>query len=295
MRFGIVILPEDPWVVGAEKWRKAEALGFDHAWTYDHLSWRTLADGPWHATVPTLTAAAMVTSRIRIGTYVTSPNFRHPVPFAKELATLDDISGGRMILGLGSGGTGFDATVLGRPRLTPKERGERYAEFVADLDELLRFEGPESGGISFQGDWFRADRARMVGAPTQSPRMPFVVAADGPRGMRLAGEYGDGWVTLGPENAHDQDEWWSGVAASVQRFDLALEQTGRDSADVDRFLSLDAGPVYSLTSPGAFADAVARATDLGFTDVVAHWPRSTGIYAAREGVLDTVASRFLTA
>ena len=95
------------------RWRRAEELGFDHAWTYDHLAWRSLRDGPWFGAIPTLTAAAMVTDRIRLGTLVASPNFRHPVPFAKELMTLDDISGGRLAAGIGAGGTGWDAAMLG--------------------------------------------------------------------------------------------------------------------------------------------------------------------------------------
>ena len=69
-----------------------------------------------------------------------SPSFRHPVPFAKEIATLDEISGGRTILGVGSGGTGFDARVLGQPEYSPRQRHERFAEFVSALDALLRFE-----------------------------------------------------------------------------------------------------------------------------------------------------------
>src|ERR1700710_303064 len=108
MRFGIVILPQDPWNAGRRKWIEAEQLRVDHAWTDDHLSWRSLADEPWGATMPTLTAAATVTERIRLGTFVSSPNFRHPVPFAKEIAALDDIAGGRFTLGVGSGGTGFE-------------------------------------------------------------------------------------------------------------------------------------------------------------------------------------------
>jgi alkanesulfonate monooxygenase SsuD/methylene tetrahydromethanopterin reductase-like flavin-dependent oxidoreductase (luciferase family) len=90
MPFGVLILPDDPWSVTRERWQSAERLGFDHAWTYDHLTWRSLRDGPWLATVPTLVAAALATSRIRLGTLVASPMFRHAVPFAKELMTLDD-------------------------------------------------------------------------------------------------------------------------------------------------------------------------------------------------------------
>ena len=76
-----------------------EDRGFAHGWTYDHLAWRDLAEQDWFGTIPTLTAAATVTTRLRLGTWVTSPNFRHPVTLAKDLMTLDDISGGRVIAG----------------------------------------------------------------------------------------------------------------------------------------------------------------------------------------------------
>jgi alkanesulfonate monooxygenase SsuD/methylene tetrahydromethanopterin reductase-like flavin-dependent oxidoreductase (luciferase family) len=175
MRFGIVILPQEPWAKARYTWAAAESLGFDHAWTYDHLSWRSLADQRWGATIPILTAAATVTRRIRLGTFVSSPNFRHPVTFAKEVATLDDVSGGRFTLGVGSGGTGFDASVLGQPSLSPRERHGRFAEFVEQLDGLLRFES--DGPISFRGHWFSANEARMVGVPAQLPRVPFAEGA----------------------------------------------------------------------------------------------------------------------
>jgi alkanesulfonate monooxygenase SsuD/methylene tetrahydromethanopterin reductase-like flavin-dependent oxidoreductase (luciferase family) len=200
MRHGIVILPQDPWSIARRKWQSAEGLGFDHAWTYDHLSWRSLADQRWNATIPTLTAAAVVTETIRLGTFVSSPNFRHPVPFAKEVATVDDISGGRFVLGVGSGGTGFDAFVLGQPEYTPKERHARFAEFVTLLDELLRHEGDEARGISFGGDWYQAVDARMVGVPAQQPRIPFVLAANGPKGLALVAQrrrHGRGVVVCG--------------------------------------------------------------------------------------------------
>ncbi len=220
MRHGIVILPQQPWAEARTTWQRAEELGFDHAWTYDHLTWRSLTDESWGATVPTLTAAATATSTIRLGTFVTSPNFRHPVPFAKDLATLDDISGGRFLLGVGSGGTGFDAFVLGQEQLTGRERHERFVEFVRGLDELLRFEKPDSGGISFEGEWFTAHEARMVGAPAQQPRMPFVVAADGPKGLQLVAELADGWVTLG-KASDDTAGWWRSVADVSHRLDDA--------------------------------------------------------------------------
>src|SRR5690348_9585653 len=134
MRFGIVILPDQRWSESSGRWRRAEEYGFDHAWTYDHLGWRDLVDGPWFDAVPTLTAAAMVTERIRLGTFVASPNFRHPVHFTREVTALDDISRGRLLLGVGAGGIGFDAEVLGLPELTPRRRVDRFAEFLELLD-----------------------------------------------------------------------------------------------------------------------------------------------------------------
>jgi len=290
MRYGIVILAQDRWPEARRKWTLAEELGFDHAWTYDHLSWRSLAGEPWGATVPTLTAAAAVTSRIRLGTFVASPNFRHPVPFAKELATVDDISGGRLMLGVGSGGTGFDAFVLGQPEYTPRQRHERFTEFVEHLDSLLRFESEDAGGFSFEGEWFSAVDARMVGVPAQSPRLPFILAANGPKGLALVAKHGQGWVTTGPEGVTD-DEWWRKLTELSGRLDDAASAAGRDPLSIDRYLSLDSGGTYSLSSTAAFDDLVGKAGELGFTDVISHWPRHDGIYAGSEDVLLEVASR----
>jgi alkanesulfonate monooxygenase SsuD/methylene tetrahydromethanopterin reductase-like flavin-dependent oxidoreductase (luciferase family) len=287
MRHGIVILPQTDWPEAARRWRQAEEYGFDHAWTYDHLSWRSLAGQRWHATIPTLTAAATVTARIGLGLFVASPNFRHPVPFAKELATLDDISDGRLLIGVGSGGTGFDAVVLGQPQLTPRERHARFVEFVDALDVLLRFEEPASGGISFTGDWYTAHEARMVGTPAQEPRAPLLLAGNGPKAIRFAATRGDGWVTTGgPEE--DREEWWAGLAALARRFEDEYAATGRQE-EFARVLSLDNDFSYSLTSASSYEDAVGRAASLGFTDVVAHWPREDGLYAGSESVLDQIA------
>jgi alkanesulfonate monooxygenase SsuD/methylene tetrahydromethanopterin reductase-like flavin-dependent oxidoreductase (luciferase family) len=297
MRYGIVILPQDSWAEAARRWRTAEDLGFDHAWTYDHLSWRTLADQPWHATVPTLTAAATITSRIRLGTFVSTPNFRHPVPFAKEVATVDDIANGRFLLGIGSGGTGFDAFVLGQTEYSPAQRHERFAEFVSGLDLLLRHEPLDAAGepalgngISFTGSWFSAAGARMVGKPAQLPRVPFVIAANGPKGLRLVAEFGSGWATTGKDGAVGE-EWWAAVRTLAGRLDDAASAAGRDPATIDRYLSLDSGGSYSLSSIGAFDDAVGRAAELGFTDVISHWPRTDGVYAGSESVLEHAAAR----
>lgn len=289
MRVGIVILPDQRWAEASRRWRQAEEYGFDHAWTYDHLGWRDLVDGPWFDAVPVLTAAALVTSRIRLGTMVASPNFRHPVHFAREVTALDDISGGRLTIGIGAGGMGYDASVLGLPAPSPRQRVDRFTEFVTLLDGLLR-----TGRADVTGKHYRAVDARSAPGCVQQPRAPFLMAANGPRSMRLAARFGQGWVTTG-ERATDLDAWWHSVAESAKRFDAVAADAGRDPSTVDRVLSLDAAPVFSLSSAGYFADAAGRAADLGFTDVVTHWPRAESWYAGSEAVLEAVATDVLPA
>ncbi|MBB5869575.1 alkanesulfonate monooxygenase SsuD/methylene tetrahydromethanopterin reductase-like flavin-dependent oxidoreductase (luciferase family) [Allocatelliglobosispora scoriae] len=289
MRFGICILPDQPWSVARRRWERAEELGFDHAWTYDHLGWRDLVDGPWFDAVPTLTAAAQVTSRIRLGTMVASPNFRHPVHFAREVLALDDISGGRITLGVGAGGVSFDARVLGLPELTLRQRVDRFAEFVELLDLMLR-----TDHVTWQGDYYAAVDARTLPGCVQAPRVPFVMAANGPRSIALAAKLGQGWVTAGV-TSDDQEQWWRSVAESSQRFDDALAAAGRDPATVTKHLSLDSGPTFSLVSVDFFAEAAGRAAELGFTDVMTHWPRESSWYAGSEAVLDKVAAEVLNA
>lgn len=284
MRVGIVILPQLPWAEQRHQWQRAEEYGFAQAYTYDHLSWRSLADQPWGATIPTLTAAAAVTSTITLGTFVTSPNFRHPVPFAKDIATLDDISGGRFVLGVGAGGAGFDMTVLGGELLAPRPRHARFEEFTRGLDVLLR--GESEGPISFSGEWFTAHRARMVGEPSRGHRVPFMIAANGPRGMRFAAELGQSWVTTGPDGVTGE-QWWQTVGEFAARMDDVVAASGR-TAPLGRVLSLDSGG-YSLDSVARYEDQLARAEALGFTDVVVHWPRRDGIYAGDESILEDIA------
>lgn len=279
VRVGIVILPEHPHAEASTRWKALQDLGFAHGWTYDHLAWRDLADGPWYSTITTLTAAACATDRLRLGTWVASPNFRHPVTFAKDLMSLDEISGGRLIAGLGAGGTGWDAEVLGDPPLTAGERFQRFRDWVHLLDELLR-----TGDLTAEHGQYTAVRARTIPAGSRS-RMPFVLAGGGPRAVRLALRY-DGWATYGlPSKQQTDAEWWQGLAALSALADDIDPQRRRP-----RYLSAD-GPVFSLTSVDRFEQVCGQAADLGFTDVVAHWPRAASPYAGREAVLHQVADR----
>jgi alkanesulfonate monooxygenase SsuD/methylene tetrahydromethanopterin reductase-like flavin-dependent oxidoreductase (luciferase family) len=288
MRVGMVILPEYRWWAAEPKWRAVERYGFDHAWTYDHIGWRSLVDGPWFGAVPTLTAAAMVTERIGLGTFVASPHFRHPVPFAREVTALDDVSDGRFLLGVGAGAiSGFDTQVLGSEPMTARTLVDRLGEFLELLDKIL-----VSDHTTWQGDYYRAVDARSLPGCVRRPRVPFVIAANGPRSIQLVARFGQGWVTTGP-HTEDAEQWWQGIAERADRLTAALDAAGRAPRAVRRYLSLDSSPTYSLSSVSCFADMVGRATELGFTDVVAHWPRADGVYQGRESVVEEVAADVL--
>jgi alkanesulfonate monooxygenase SsuD/methylene tetrahydromethanopterin reductase-like flavin-dependent oxidoreductase (luciferase family) len=220
MRCGLTILPEHRWADAAPMWRAAEEMGFDHAWTYDHLVWAGLPDAPWFGTTPTMAAAATVTERIGLGTLVSSPNYRHPVTFLRDLLALDDISGGRLICGLGTGGD-LDSRILGE-ELTVRERVDRFHEFTALLDRLLR-----EDHVDHDGAYYRTVDARTLPGSVQQPRVPFVIAANGPRSLRLAAEYGAGWVTTGG-TAETLEQWWASVGELAVRLDDTLAEAGRD-------------------------------------------------------------------
>lgn len=283
MRFGITILPEFAWSEAAPRWRAAEDMGFDHAWTYDHLVWAGLPDAPWFGTTPTLTAAALVTSRIGLGTHVTSPNYRHPVTFMRDVLSLDDVSGGRFLCAAGSGGD-LDARLLGGPSLSMRERMDRFVEWTDLLDRLLR-----EDHVSATGAYFTADDARTQPGPIRD-RVPLLLAANGRRGLQLVARQGDGWVTTG--RGKTEDERWASVPGLVEQLDEALAEHGRDPASVPRHLSVDATG-YALRSAAFFEDRVGRAAELGFTDIVTHWPRPDEPYAGERATLEQVASEIL--
>ncbi|WP_432064114.1 LLM class flavin-dependent oxidoreductase [Streptomyces sp. C10-9-1] len=290
MRLSTVILPIHRWVEGQKNWRRAEELGFHAAYTYDHLSWRTFRDGPWFGAIPTLTAAATVTQSMRLGTLVTSPNFRHPVTLAKELISLDDVSGGRVTLGIGAGGNGFDATALGQEAWTPRERADRFAEFVPLLDRLLT-----EGAVSQRGAFYTAEEARNIPGCVQRPRLPFAVAATGPRGLRLAARHGQAWVTAGDPKLYETGTPEQSVAAlrgQAERLDAACAEIGRDAGELDRILLTGFTPDRGrpLESLDAFVDFAGRHRELGFTELAVHWPIPESDFAADQAVFEKIAA-----
>ncbi|KRV47230.1 luciferase [Wenjunlia vitaminophila] len=292
MRLSAVILPIYRWAEGQKIWRRAEELGFHAAYTYDHLSWRSFRDGPWFGAVPTLTAAATATERLRLGTLVTSPNFRHPVTLAKELVTLDDVSDGRVTAGIGAGGTGFDATVLGQEAWSPKERADRFEEFLPLLDELLR-----QDATTRSGGYYTAVEARNVPGCVQRPRVPFYVAATGPRGLRLTAEYGQGWVTYGdPRGPGDVplEQAPQVVATQLAKLTAACEQVGRDVGDLEKLLLQGSTVEKPLESVDAFVDWAGRYQELGITELVLHWPVPDSKFDNDPAVFERIATEGLS-
>jgi alkanesulfonate monooxygenase SsuD/methylene tetrahydromethanopterin reductase-like flavin-dependent oxidoreductase (luciferase family) len=287
MRLSVVILPELRRAELASVWRAAEQLGFDHAFTYDHLAWRTLRDANWFAAVPTLAAAALATERIRLGPLVASPNFRHPVPFARELIALDDLSGGRLTLGIGAGGVGWDASVLGQVPLSPGERADRFAEFVELTDQLLL--QPQT---SYRGVYYAAHEARSIPGCVQQPRIPFAIAAAGPRGMRLAAGYGESWVTTGDRQREGLAAAAGArvVAAQIARLEDACAAVGRDPATLRRMVLSGIGLDAQLASVEALRDTLGRYQAVGVTDFVLHWPRASEPYAGERAHFERVIS-----
>ncbi len=226
------------------RWAQAEELGFDHAWTYDHVVWGGLPESEWFGAVPTLTAAATVTTRLSLGFFVASPNFRHPVPLARDLQEFTDL-----------------------------------------LDRVL-----STDHVTSRGRWFSATDMRLRGEPIR-PRNPLLLAGNGPRSVGYAARNGDGWLTPGPR-ATDLDEWYDAVAISSAQLDDSLARVGRDRTDLPTHLSRDSSPMASLTSKSVFDDMAGRAAELGFSDVISHWPRDTDPYRARVEVLREVSDGF---
>jgi alkanesulfonate monooxygenase SsuD/methylene tetrahydromethanopterin reductase-like flavin-dependent oxidoreductase (luciferase family) len=223
---------------------------------------------------------------------VTSPNFRHPVTLAKELISLDDISNGRITLGIGAGGNGFDATTLlksDQEPWTPRERADRFGEFVPLLDRLLT-----EDSVSHDGDFYSAHEARNIPGCVQRPRLPFAVAATGPRGMKLAARYGQAWVTTGDPKLYETgspEQSVQAIRGQAEKLAAACAAVGRDASELDKILLTGFTPDRGrpLESLDAFVDFAGRHAELGFTDIVIHWPIPDSDFAADEKVFERIA------
>jgi alkanesulfonate monooxygenase SsuD/methylene tetrahydromethanopterin reductase-like flavin-dependent oxidoreductase (luciferase family) len=262
--------------------REAESAGVRAVWTYDHLSWGGLREKPWFASVPLLAAAAVSTTSVRLGTQVATPNFRHPVGFAKEIMTLDQLSGGRLELGVGTGVADGDALAQGDPPRTRRQRADRFAEWLDLLNRLLTHDK-----TTWRGDAFSAVEARQMPGCVQQPRVPFTVAASGPRAMHQAVRHGQAWVTVGTR-PYDvaPEQWYQTFAEQSRAMDDALLAEGRPVTALRRIAQVPLDVVWPFESAERYQDFLGRLGAIRFDEVTVHWTRSDdgrGLPAAARG------------
>lgn len=177
-RFGLTSSVATRGDVYLDRVRRAEALGYEVLLVTDHLTSQLSA-------VPAMAAAAAVTTRLRIGSYVFANDFRHPLMLAREAATLDVLSGGRLEFGLGAGWRVSDYRQLGIPYDPPARRIDR-------MEEALRIIGRLFAGevVTHHGPAYTVNGARLSPTPVQVP-IPIMLGGGGPRLIRIAAERAD--------------------------------------------------------------------------------------------------------
>jgi len=289
VHIGLVILPSDRWREARRQWQWADDAGFVTAWTYDHVRWGGMPDGPWLSAVPVLAAAAVVTERVRLGTLVATPNFRHPVTLARDALALDDLSGGRLDLGLGPGSSGPDATALGQAAWPAPERMDRFEQFLQVIRPIVG--GAPSARTTVRTEHYAAVEVPSTPGAVQAP-LPLTVAATGPRGLHLAAVYGQQWVTHGPTgaDARTPDDIFEGVRRQAARLDTACTSVGRDPSSLDKVLLWTPTDVVP-SSPDHFEALVGPYRELGFDQVVLHHPEQTGPYGGSCRVFEEIVAR----
>jgi probable F420-dependent oxidoreductase len=203
---------------------EAETVGFDSIWVGDHLLYRDPGmpeRGPWEAW-SLLAALATVTHRVELGPLVASVSFHNPAMLAKKAAAVDEISGGRLILGLGAGWNEPEYRAFGFPF---DHRVDRFEEAFTIVRELLRH-----GHVGFRGRYHQALDCRLLPPPLRPGGPPIMVGTVGPRMLRLAADHADAW-----------NAWFTwfgnrpaGLAEVLGRVDRACREAGRDPSTLER-------------------------------------------------------------
>jgi alkanesulfonate monooxygenase SsuD/methylene tetrahydromethanopterin reductase-like flavin-dependent oxidoreductase (luciferase family) len=231
--------------------RRAEAVGLDSIWVFDHLLFRTPGDpdeGIREAWT-TLSAVAPLVPRVELGSLVMCASFRNPALMAKMAATLDDLSGGRVILGLGAGWHEPEYDAFDYPF---DHRVGRFAEDLEITTRLLRREH-----VTFDGRWRQARDAVLL--PTPDRDVPVLVAAKGPRMLELTARWADAWNTAWFPGADDR------LRTRLDELDRACDAVGRDRSTIRRTVGIRLGDpgdvVDDATTVIADADRLATVFD----------------------------------
>jgi probable F420-dependent oxidoreductase len=267
MKVGIVLPMNDADSPGAGTWprvrelaRFAEAGGIDSLWVYDHFIFRMPGEDEdgIHEAWTLLTAVAAVTERAELGTIVLGTGFRPPALLAKMAATLDEISAGRLILGLGTGWHEPEYLAFGYPF---DHRAGRFEEALGIIVPLLRGER-----VTFRGRWHEVDDAVLIPPPPRPNhypgQLPILLAAKGDRTLGLVARLADAWNTAW---YGFPDERFDARRADLQR---ALDAAGRDPSSIAVTVGItvdkEAAAGGRPGAPGAIAsdpDDIARALE----------------------------------
>jgi alkanesulfonate monooxygenase SsuD/methylene tetrahydromethanopterin reductase-like flavin-dependent oxidoreductase (luciferase family) len=260
VRFGATIPQVVPFPLVRDDFRFIESLGIENGWVADHFAVDGAGDmailEPWTL----LAAVATETERIRIGTMVTNVSTRNVGMLAKAILTVDQISNGRVDVGLGAGFYPVEHAALGIDFLDSRRRVERLGEATEILDRALRGEH-----VTYQGSYFRLVDAPFHPQPTQRPRPPVWVAAQGTRSLRIAARHADAVVCLG-EAGTGLDDSLSRFRERMARLDELCAAEGRDAGTLRRcyFAGWANEPIFE--SSDATADFIGRYVEAGATD-----------------------------
>jgi alkanesulfonate monooxygenase SsuD/methylene tetrahydromethanopterin reductase-like flavin-dependent oxidoreductase (luciferase family) len=222
----------------------AERIGLDSIWVGDHLLYRDdgkPARGPWEAW-STLAALAAVTERVELGPLVASTSFHNPAMLAKKAATIDEISGGRLILGLGAGWNRADYDAYGFPY---DHRVSRFEEAFTIIRELLA-----TGRCDFHGTYYAVDRGELQPRGPRAGGPPLLIGSTGERMLAITLPHVAAWNAWGPSFGNSLDAY----LPLRQQVDDACHKAGRDPAEVERTLALVVAFAGALGRGSAIAE-----------------------------------------
>jgi alkanesulfonate monooxygenase SsuD/methylene tetrahydromethanopterin reductase-like flavin-dependent oxidoreductase (luciferase family) len=208
--------------------RATEDLGFDSIWIGEHLLYRwedRAPRGPWEAWTM-LAAIAAVTSRVEFGPLVACTNFHNPALLAKQAATIDEISDGRLVLGLGAGWNETEFRAYGFPY---DHRVERFEEAFTIIRSLLR-----DGSVDFDGRWYQVRDCELLPRGPRPGGMPLMIGSNGPRMLRATLPFVDSWNSW-YEQIGNRPE---GVPPLRELVDATCREVGRDPAAIERTVAV---------------------------------------------------------
>jgi len=208
--------------------RAIEDLGYDSVWVGEHLLYRWQdrpARGPWEAWTM-LAAIAAATTRVEFGPLVACTNFHNPALLAKQASTIDEISGGRLILGLGAGWNDTEFRAFGFPF---DHRIDRFEEAFTIIRTLLR-----EGAIDFDGQFYQARDCELLPRGPRPEGPPLMIGSKGPRMLKITMPHADSWNVWFADTGNSPD----GVPPLRELVDAACREVGRDPAGVERTVAV---------------------------------------------------------